>query len=63
MLELKQFKQQKTGSIFPNIYFAAKADEITNVLSLAEPQERMKAYNLLVAIDPPNIGKYDGLKK
>ena len=53
----------KTGSIFPNIYFAAKADEITNVLSLAEPQERMKAYNLLVAIDPPNIGKYEGLKK
>ncbi len=63
LLELKQFKQQKTGSIFPNIYFAAKADEITNVLSLAEPQERMKAYNLLVAIDPPNIGKYEGLKK
>ncbi|GAB1462844.1 type IX secretion system protein PorD [Pedobacter sp.] len=60
---LKQFDKQKMGSIFPNVYFATKADEITNVLSLAEPQDRMKAYNLLVEIDPPNTSKYDGLKK
>lgn len=61
--DLKQFDKQKLGSIFPNIYFAAKADEITNVLSLSDPQDKMKAYNLLVEIDPPNTGKYDGLKK
>jgi len=61
--DLKQFDKQKLGSIFPNIYFAAKADEITNVLSLADPQDKMKAYNLLVEIDAPNTGKYDGLKK
>lgn len=60
---LKQFDKQKLGSIFPNVYFAAKADEITNVLSLADPQDKIKAYNLLVEIDPPNTGKYDGLKK
>lgn len=61
--DLKQFDKQKLGSIFPNIYFAAKADEITNVLSLADPQDKMKAYNLLVDIDAPNTVKYDGLKK
>lgn len=60
---LKQFDKQKLGSIFPNVYFAAKADEITNVLSLADPQDKMKAYNLLVEIDAPNTSKYDGLKK
>lgn len=61
--DLKQFDKQKLGSIFPNVYFAAKADEITNVLSLAEPQDKAKAYNLLVDIDAANTAKYDGLKK
>lgn len=61
--DLKQFDKQKLGSIFPNVYFAAKADEITNVLALADPQDKNKAYNLLVEIDPANTGKYDGLKK
>lgn len=61
--DLKQTDKQKLGSIFPNVYFAAKAEEITNVLSLANPQDKMKAYNLLIEIDPPNSGKYDGLTK
>jgi len=61
--DLKQFDKQKLGAIFPNVYFAAKAEEITNVLSLANPQDKMKAYNLLVEIDPPNTGKYDSLTK
>ncbi len=61
--DLKQFDKQKLGSIFPNVYFAAKAEEITNVLSLADPQVKAKAYNLLVDIDAANTAKYDGLKK
>ncbi len=63
LLDLKQFNKQKTGSIFPNIFFSAKADEITNVLSLADPQDRNKAYQLLVDIDGPNTSKYESLKK
>jgi hypothetical protein len=61
--DLKQFDKQKLGSIFPNVYFAAKADEITNVLSLADPQDKLKAYNLLVEIDAANTQKYEGLRK
>lgn len=61
--DLKQTDKQKLGSIFPNVYFAAKAEEITNILSLANPQDKMKAYNLLIEIDPANSGKYDGLTK
>lgn len=60
---LKQFDKQKVGSIFPNIYFASKADEITNVLSLAAPQDKIKAYNILSEIDPPNTSKYEALRK
>jgi len=60
---LQQMDKQKLGSIFPNVYFAAKAEEVTNVLSKLNGQERMKAYNMLSEIDPANIGKYEGLKK
>ncbi len=60
---LQQMDKQKLGSIFPNIYFASKADEMVNVLSIAAPQDRIKAYNLLIDIDPANISKYEGLKK
>lgn len=60
---LQQMDKQKLGSIFPNAYFSSKAEEITNVLSLADPLDRIKAYNLLSEIDPANINKYEGLKK
>ncbi|WP_316805100.1 DUF4835 family protein [Pedobacter nototheniae] len=60
---LQQMDKQKLGSIFPNVYFASKAEEITNVLSKLNPQERVRAYNMLAEIDPANIGKYEGLKK
>jgi hypothetical protein len=61
--DLKQFDKQKTGSIFPNVYFSAKADEVANVLTLAEQQDKMKAYNLLVEIDPANSSKYEKITK
>ncbi|HWW41852.1 DUF4835 family protein [Pedobacter sp.] len=61
--ELQQMDKQKLGSIFPNVYFAAKAEEIVGVFSLANPQDKMTAYNLLIDIDPANISKYDQIKK
>lgn len=60
---LQQMDKQKLGSIFPNIYFATKAEEITNVFSNLDTQDRIKAYNLLSEIDPANINKYENLKK
>lgn len=60
---LKQMDKQKLGSIFPNYYFATKADEVVNVFSIptGDPSDRIKAYNLLVEIDPANINKYEAL--
>ncbi|MFD0939349.1 type IX secretion system protein PorD [Pedobacter boryungensis] len=60
---LQQMDKQKLGSIFPNVYFASKADEITNVLSIIDLPEKIKAFNLLSDIDPANISKYEVLKK
>ena len=62
---LKQMDKQKLGSIFPNFYFASKADEVVNLFSIStgDPSDRIKAYNLLAEVDPANINKYEGLKQ
>jgi hypothetical protein len=44
------------------MYLSTKADELVNVLSLTDPQDKIKAYNLLSEIDPANINKYEALK-
>ncbi len=60
---LQQMDKQKLGAVFANAYFASKAEELANVLLLSEPKDKIKAYNLLVDIDPANIKKYEILKK
>jgi len=60
--DLKQLDKQKVGSIFPNMYFATKADELVNLLAPADPQDKIKAFNLLSEIDPANINKYEALR-
>jgi hypothetical protein len=61
--DLKQMDKQKLGSIFPNMYLATKADELVNVIStLPDPQDKIKAYNLLAEVDPANINKYEALR-
>lgn len=60
---LKSLDKQKLGSIFPNVYFSSKAEEITYVLSKLDQQQRVIAYNTLVEIDPANVGKYEALRK
>lgn len=60
---LKQMDKQKLGSIFPNMYLASKADELVNVIStLPDPQDKLKAYNLLSEVDPANLNKYEALR-
>lgn len=63
LTELQQMDKQKLGSIFPNVYFATKTEEIVGLFSMANTQDKMTAYNLLTEIDPANIGKYDQIKK
>ena len=60
---LQKIDKQKQGSMLPNLFFTAKADELVKILSTASPQERIRAYNFLAEIDPANISKYDALKK
>ncbi|WP_316745675.1 DUF4835 family protein [Pedobacter gandavensis] len=62
LANLTKMDRQKIGSIFPNMYFSSKADEIVNVLSLGNPQERITSYQLLSEVDPGNLSKYEALK-
>ncbi|HEY0055150.1 MAG TPA: DUF4835 family protein [Pedobacter sp.] len=60
--QLQKIDKQKQGSVLNQAFFTAKADELVNLLSLADPREKMNAYNILSALDPANATKYEVLK-
>jgi hypothetical protein len=60
---LQKIDKQKQGAMINQVFFSAKANEIVNILSQTAPQERLKSYNILSALDPANITKYELLKK
>lgn len=61
--QLQKIDRQKQGSILNQIFFTAKSDELVNILSAADTQDKIKAYNVLSEIDPSNSLKYEVLKK
>lgn len=61
--QLQKIDRQKQGAMLNQVFFSAKADELVNIISSADPSDRVKAYNLLSSLDPPNIAKYELLKK
>lgn len=60
---LQKVDKQKQGSILNQLFFTAKADEFVNILRTADPQEKVKAFNILSEVDPANTSKYESLKK
>ncbi len=61
--ELSNLDRQKQGAILIQLFFSAKADEMINIFSKGNPQDKVKLYNILSAADPANISKYEVLKK
>lgn len=61
--QLQKIDKQKQGSVINQLFFTAKADEIVNILSAADDQDKLKAYTVLSEIDPSNSLKYETLKK
>jgi len=51
------------GSMIVAQFFAAKADEITNIYSKASPGEKSAAFNLLSKLDPTNSARYQKIMK
>lgn len=61
--DLSQIDRQGTGTMLPLVFFAAKSDEFVSIFSAADPQARIKAYNILNQADPSNGNKYQALQK
>jgi len=61
--QLQKIDKQKQGSVLNQLFFTAKADESVNILSSADTQDKLKAYDVLSEIDPSNSSKYETLKK
>jgi hypothetical protein len=60
--QLQKVDKQKQGAILSQVFFSAKAAELVNIAGLGDPQERLRAYNVLVQLDPSNRAKYELLK-
>lgn len=61
--QLQKIDKQKQGAILNQVFFTAKSDELINILSDAEPQEKLKAFTILSVVDPANALKYEILKR
>jgi hypothetical protein len=61
--QLQKIDKSKQGSVLNQLFFTAKADEIVNILSSADNQDKLKAVDALSKIDPSNSLKYESLKK
>ncbi len=59
LLLLKKVHESKPSSYSMQLFFLAKADEIVNLFSLAEPPEKGKIMELVNEIDPANSSKYN----
>lgn len=56
---LRKVYENKPGSYSLQLFFLAKADEIVNLFSVAEPSEKINITALLNEIDPANSSKYN----
>jgi len=61
--QLQKIDRQNQGSVLNQLFFTAKADEIVNILSAVDNQDKLKAVEILTEIDPSNSIKYESLKK
>ncbi len=61
--QVQTIDRQRQGNMLSQLFMLAKVDELIGVFSAATPDEKMRAYSILSQIDPPNMFKYDALKK
>lgn len=59
---LAQIDRTRIGSMFPLVFYTAKSDELTAILTKADNHDRLQAMNLLLQADPGDGGKYQTLQ-
>jgi hypothetical protein len=60
---IQKVNQLKPAAVLTNTFFDTKGNEIINFFLQAPPQEKQKAYNLLVELDPTKTDRYEKLIK
>ncbi|MDJ1500859.1 DUF4835 family protein [Xanthocytophaga agilis] len=60
---VKQINQIRPNSIWTNTFFDTKSNELINIFSEGNPQDKVKAYNLLVELDPTKADRYRKLTR
>lgn len=60
---LKKVDRIAQGAMYNQVFFTAKSDELSSILTSLSPSERLKAINLLIEIDPGNTVKYEAIRK
>ncbi len=63
LTNVKQVNQVRPNSVWTNTFFDTKATELINIFSDGNPQDKVKAYNLLVELDPTKADRYRKLTK
>lgn len=58
---LDNINRTNPNSMFMQLFFTAKSDELVGIYSQASPQDRAKAANYLMKLDPTNTQKYQTL--
>lgn len=61
--DLTKTDRLSQGAMITQIFFASKQDELKDVLSKGDYEQRLKVYNALQTLDPANINKYINLIK
>jgi len=60
---LGQLDRTRLGAMLPLVFFSAKSDELTAILSKADSQDKTQAMNTLLQVDPGDGNKYQALQK
>lgn len=55
---LSQLDRQRVGAMWPTVFFTAKSDELVNIFTRADLQQKNQAMNILTKADPANGNKY-----
>jgi hypothetical protein len=63
LTSIQQVNQLKPAAVLTNTFFDTKINELINVFLQAPPQDKQKAYNLLVELDPTKTDRYEKLIK
>ncbi|MGC6470861.1 MAG: DUF4835 family protein [Flavobacteriales bacterium] len=61
--DMRKIKQKNPTAFILNLFFNAKADEISSIYSGAFQDEKNRIFKLLTELDPSNLNKYNKIKE